>query len=72
MSNFYFLGGLILNNTNEIDNQKTDSSVLLRFSTEELWIHFIERKCKECDIPDDKCSELKSRSCFDEWINSCD
>jgi hypothetical protein len=55
-----------------MENQKTDSSVLLRFSTEELWIHFIERKCKECDIPDEKCSELKSRSCFDEWVTSCD
>ncbi|MHA2053308.1 MAG: hypothetical protein ACW99F_06865 [Candidatus Hodarchaeales archaeon] len=61
-----------MNKATEKIEDKTASAILQRFSTNELWIHFVERVCEECDLPSDKCNELKSRKCFDDWLNSCD
>jgi hypothetical protein len=52
----------------ELDN-KPDPAILLRFSTEELWKHFIFRICRDCEVPEDKCDSVVARKCFDEWIS---
>jgi hypothetical protein len=61
-----------LNKSTEKTMGKTDSAILQRFSTNELWIHFVERVCDECNLPPDQCDELKARKCFDDWLNACD
>ena len=55
-------------NQESLDNQP-DPAILLRFSTEELWKHFISRICKDCDVPEDNCDSVVARKCFDEWIH---
>jgi hypothetical protein len=32
----------------------------------------VDKKCQECDIPEEKCNEIKAQKCFDDWINACD
>ena len=56
----------------KIKIQKTDSAILERFSSDELWIYFVEKKCQECGLPEEKCNELKARNCYDEWFQNCD
>lgn len=65
-------GDLVLVHTEKNETQRTDSAILERFSSEELWILSVKKKCQEGNLPVDKCNVLKARECYDEWFQSCD
>jgi hypothetical protein len=51
-------------------DQKTDLGVILRYSANGMWIHFMESKCSVCNTPLNSCNNEQAHICFKSWLNA--
>lgn len=65
---FYAIKKNLKRGIKKMVNQKTDLGVMLRFSTDKMWIHFMESMCSDCIKSLNSCNDRQAHICFDQWL----